>query len=70
MCVGLPSALSSHLFNQFFLMISQMVRQLHVVSNDEVAEGTIATVIAFATQPDFRTALCQRLYLQFDFLST
>ena len=50
-------------------MVSQVIRQLHVVRDDEVAEGAVAPVIAFPAQPDFRSALRQRLYFQLQLLS-
>ena len=42
-----------------------MVWKFHVVGDDKVAEGAIATVVTLATQTHLGPALCKRLYLQF-----
>ena len=44
-----PLSFTSHLFNQFFLTVCEMVWKFHVVGDDEVAEGAIATVVTLAT---------------------
>ena len=40
---------ASHLLNQLFLTVSEVVRKFHIVGDNKVAEGAIASVITLTT---------------------
>lgn len=40
---------TSHLLNQLFLTVSEVVRKFHIVGDNKVAKGAIASVITLTT---------------------
>ena len=55
-----------HLPQQVFLMLVEVSREFHVVGDDQVAKGSIATVVALSEHAHFRTVLRTGFHLQFD----
>ena len=49
LCLYSLLSFTSHLLNQLFLTVSEVVRKFHIVGDNKVAEGTIASVITLTT---------------------
>ena len=60
---------SLHLTEQLSLLFGEIGGKFHLIGDDEVAEGTVTTIVALATQTDFRTRLRFRLNLHLDLLT-
>ena len=60
---------SLHLAKELSLLFGEIGGKFHLIGDDEVAEGTVASVVALATQADFRTRLRFRLNLHLDLLT-
>ena len=58
-----------HLAEKGFLLLGKVGGEFDLIGDDEIAEGSIATIIALATQTDFRAGLRLRLNLHLDLLA-
>ena len=58
-----------HLTEQLSLLLSEVSGEFDLISDDEVAEGAVTSVITLTTQTHFRAWLRLGFYLHLDFLT-